>query len=516
MKTILCLLLTAFSLQAQFDYTDIPFLAQAAQPTSTGFNPLSLSNMVFWFRAQDYSASPDGTFLTNILDKSTSGNHATNPASRFAPVLTNNQINGRSAFMFTWQSNRLMQISNASPFSTAKSGEIFAVLRSESSPLLTGNRANGGALWQMENIQTDPNPNLRWDGSYHPNQSNTLVESFGARIPSIAPLPWSQQVSNWHIYSVSTSPSNVQVYYNGDLISGNDLTTTGFTNSIRIGSCNVPGIGLGYWSGLIADVLAFSNVLSSIDRSNLTVYFSSLYSIPTSNTMAVYSPTSFAKLNGWWKADSLSGLIPDGGVVSNWLNQAGTGTNWTNVTAASRPIWHSNVYAGNPCITFDSSINHHLYINPDGMISNNALESLSIISVTKATNSQNALLIRSANTPHWTLRWSPGGTFNVNDFCSPNVDHLCAPIGRSGSNLTTDAFMLETLPGQMNFFQGMTNATTLGQTNLALSRWNMVGGTGFAPFGGDVCEFMYYTTNLTFDAYVKLYYTYLRPRWGLP
>lgn len=514
-KTILAIILSLlrFTVSGQFDYTDLPYLAQAAVRASTGFNPLSLSNMVFWFKADDYKAQANGTALTTILDKTTNGNHATNPVSASSPTLTNNVINGKSAFHFLTTPNSFTQISNSSPFGFANNGELFAVLRSEQSPAPDFIK---GSVWQMNNVGT-AGTELR---SLHPDASsgifpgNNIIEGFGSRVASTAPLPWSQQASNWHIYSVSISPSNMQMRANGELFGGNDLAVTGFTNTIWIGKNTRSGTPNSY-NGYISEIMCFSNVLSLQDRSNVTMYFSSQYGISTTNTSDVYTPTNFPNLVGWWDADSLTNIQANGVGVTNWSNSASLAMKWTNGTSGERPTWRSNAYNGHACLTFNASVGNRMFVNPTAnTVTNPSGSSMTIISVGSVTNNGFSMFMRNSGAT-LDIRFRDGGINQTKlEKSSSSIVNFTAPRGMT--NLTMDVIGLLSGTGQMIGACNMTNTTSSGATNLQPLSFDNIGGSPSFFLGGDVCEVLYYQTNLSIADLTKLYYTYFRPKWGLP
>lgn len=510
-RCLLFFLLTAFHLKAQYDFTDLSLLSVANVPV--GFNPTGVSGLALWYRAQDYSASPDGTSMTNVLDKSTAGNHATNPAAWLAPVLTNNIVNGKAAFVFVNQSNYLLQLSNTAPFGSAKTGEVYAVLRSHLSPPSTVDNLQGSVLWQMENISVVASNK----GSLHPNYSNEIVEAFGAHSPVVAPLTWNQQASNWHIFNLEMDSSKMKMRWNGELIGGNDLPgTTGFTNSILIGAGNC-GTVRSYFSGDIAEILVYTNALSTVDRSNLTVYLGAYYGISTTNTSDLYGPTNFSALAGWWDSDSFAHQIPSGAAVTNWTDLSLFNRLMTNGSSANRPIWHSNVYNGHSCVSYDANKPQTLYVNPQSSLMSNASgAAFTVISTSAFTNFNTGI-------PIGAITYSAGSLENVNTTGNSNaylvgaVFKYSAVISRSITALAVNTLISRNPDGAIFFFQNMTNATRSPvETNLIPGSFATLGGGNSRNYGGNICEMLYYQTNLSFADLTKLYYTYLRPKWGLP
>ncbi|MEN6532770.1 MAG: hypothetical protein ABFD89_03855 [Bryobacteraceae bacterium] len=511
MKTLCLLVCLALSAQAQFDFTDLPYLAQANRGTAGGtWTPDLAPGIVFWYAARDYSALPDGTLLTNILDKTVNQNHATNPAVQFSPVLTNSLVNGKAALCFIANSNRFLQVSNSAPFGTLQSGEVFAVLKSTRASLGADN-INGAALWQMENTKvagTEFN-------SLHPNYSNVIVEAFGAQAAAVAPTTWGQDPTSWHIYNVFTETNHMEMRYNGELIGGLDLTgPTGFTNTVLIGASARSG-ALSYYQGQIAEIITYSNVLSAANRSNVTVYLSTLYGIACTNTAQTYDPTNFAAFAGRWDADILAGVIADGAAVVVWSNSVSGGQNWTNGTAGERPTWTSNLFNGHSAVSWDPSAARRLYLNPDQpYLTNQSGGAFTILSVAKLTNDYNTLLCHATDNKNY-IRLRNGGV-NQDSLGTMGVgDHFNNTYARNGSNLCMSAVGQIASYGQIIWWQNMTNGINYGSTNLDPVTWYCMGKHFQVP-GGNVCEVLYFQTNLNNADITKLYYTYFRPKWGLP
>lgn len=497
--------LLSTTLSAQFDYTDIPFLAQSKLPPAV-FNVLSLSNMIFWYKADDYAAQANGTGLTTILDKSTNGNHATNPVVKTSPILTNNVLNGKSAFRFVNGSNTFIQISNTAPFGTAVSGEIVAVLKTSYPAGATTN-----SVWQMENI-TFPNSTVR---TVHGDANTNILDGFGSDTPAVGTLTMGQLPTSWHIYSLSVQASNMQMRWNGELIGGNDYCKSGFTNRVWIGQNEVSG-SLANFDGWIADIMAFSNVLSKADRSNLLVYLGGQYSISVTNPADIYTPTNFAALTGWWDADTFAGWQPDGAKATNWTNRAASvmTMTWTNSTDAQRADWRSNAVNGHACLTFDKSANQRYYINPiANYITNASGAAMTLISVRACTNG-NASGSRHFSSTDSTDEYQSEPIAGRQDKLALSTALNSANYPRGITNLCMDAFVLDPTGGSAHFYDNMTNGSA-GGTNLLPFQWNTIG-KSFSTFGGDLCEVVYYRTNLDFPSLVKLYYSYFRPKWGLP
>lgn len=503
-----CLLLGAACVQGQFDFSDLPFMAQASK--SSGFNPSSVKGMVFWYAASDYSGQTNNAPITNLLDKSASANHATNFVVANAPRLTNNAINGKSAIRFTSANSQWLSVSNSSPFGTARAGEVFAVLRSGIAPAT--DETHAGGLWQM---------GLAGCVSQHPNSSNYIVEgfglgtSYGVSFAGWAPT-FGQSCSNWHVYAVQTSTNDQRIRYNGELIGGNDVAASGFTNRIWLGTSY--NAAQDYWDGYLAEIIAYSNILADADRQSIHDYLAAKYSIPCTNTTTTYAPSNFAGLFAQWDATSLAGVIPDGASLSNWPDSSGFGHPLTNQYTAQTPTWRSNIYNGKPTVSWDCLSTRKLMMYQGGP-TNYTGTGLSFISVGRYTNGAGNAVIASTNDGNMYLNMRNTGA-NYDTLKTAYSGNNSVLFSRGWSNFCANMFVQQTNGGKLVFYVGLTNTSSYagGSTNLVPLGFQQIGMDKFGSFhmGGDLCELLYYTNQMSGADYAKLYYFYFKPKWAVP
>lgn len=80
---------------------------------------------------------------------------------------------------------------------------------------------------------------------------------------------------------------------------------------------------------------------------------------PKTYLTASCSPTLFNNLEGWWKADALSGTFTHGQAIPNWTNSANILNNWTdlkNANVANQPVYIDTPAENinfNPVVKFD-------------------------------------------------------------------------------------------------------------------------------------------------------------------
>lgn len=479
---IVCLIATQAI--AQFNFSDLPFMAGASFPPQP-------SDLKVWYRAEDYSAQADGFAVTNINDRSGHGNHATNVIAK-APLLTNGVLNGKAAFLFPGAlTDRFGIITNA--FGTnLVAAELFAVMRSGKSPADVA----GSAPWRLQAAGGLGN-------SAHPYSDTAIYESCASyQQLAFVPIPHSQVASNWHIYHVVTQTNEMQMRYNGELIGGMDVVTPGMTNSPWFGKSSTDA-----YYGEIAEFMIYTKALTIAGRESVHAYLTREYGLDHTNAYLRFPPKSFSGLEAWWKADSLS--LNDGDLISTWTDSSGSGRDVTNGAASvTPPVYKTNIFGGYPAVRFAGHLTNFLAMS-SAPLTNYA--TFTAIVVARYTNDNATVLANGAGSSQLRVRSSAINrnlTFNGSSATSatyprPIGDLRVDVFGRAGGNV-------------YKHFQNMTNGAPGASTisgNIVLSQ---IGGINGALLGGDVAEIIIYTNSLAFDELTKLYYTYLKPKYALP
>lgn len=487
MKTFLSiLLLAAQSALAQFSFEDLPFMAGAN--ASAAFPP-EQGSMALWYLADDYSTNVNGTALTNVIDKSNNSNNGTNTIA-LAPFLTNNVLNGHSAFAHVDQYLNVTQ----SVWKGVLQGEVFIVVKAQAT-----NQTSYG-LYELSRPGA-----VGAEG--HPFTDGRMYENFGAtgsvRLTSLGlPMANGQIITNWHIWNVYTKTNETQMRYDGDLIGGYEFAWGGFTNKPQIGiSQNTP------WKGWIAEVMIWTNVLTSTSREAVHAYFNARYAIAYTNTLICFYPTNFANCVGWWKADDLHGVFAPNAAVTNWPNAISAGANWTNRTAATCPLFHSNLFNGMPGLGFDAAVsNRKLLLD----VSTIPLTNFTLLVVGRWTNNACLLAHSSIGNNQWRVRESGanqnlqfnGGSANSAVYLQPIGNLRCDVFGASAGQFL---MYQNTFHGGSGAFGGTMDMNLMGMNVAAANQ-----------AGGDVAEIILFQRALNYDQIIKLYYCYLKPKYALP
>lgn len=505
MRTFLAALLVMVSTaMAQFDYTDLPFLAQSIVSSSSGFAPTPPH---LWYRADDSNGMATGTIFNYVRDRTGNGNDSTNIAGNIGGTLTNNAINGRSAWEF--MNNGWITKLSVAPLKNATSAEIFWVVKS-----LTDTPAAGQdsfARWLPMDTFT-----------YHPYNitAGALLEgffmnSFSAQY-NFWPIPQQKTLTNWHIYSVKAQSNDYQMYINGHIVGGADRTTfrTDLTN-IWFGQD-----GSGIFKGWIAEVMIYSNALSTNQRVQTYNYFSNFYGLTITNSEKVYTPLDFPNATcwGWWDANTLGGLVADRAKVSSWADLSGNNRAWTNADAATQPAFWSNIYNGRGALRFTNSITK-MFINPDVAFTNRTtppLETFMII-VNNLTNANSAMMgYEKGGNFQWRTCESLNTTLAYNGTTQLSSPHH-VPVGTLRVNVLSFQTNYPTATGVIGQHWMNVSNTTASFANDNY-RWDKIGAviTDAVPAGGEMCEIILMVGSFTKDDWAKMYFTYLKPKWGLP
>jgi hypothetical protein len=69
-------------------------------------------------------------------------------------------------------------------------------------------------------------------------------------------------------------------------------------------------------------------------------------------TVTVTSPIPMTGLEGWWKADAITGLV-DADPIGTWMDVSGNGRSATQGTASQKPTYRTSVVNGKPVVRFD-------------------------------------------------------------------------------------------------------------------------------------------------------------------
>lgn len=106
-----------------------------------------------------------------------------------------------------------------------------------------------------------------------------------------------------------------------------------------------------------------------------------------------FAPTDIAGLNLWLKADALTGLS-DGDGVASWPGSS-TGVTATQSNAASKPLYKTGIFNGNPVLRFDGSND---FMDLDGFTSTAVQTLFAVVKSANPTkNYQRLVMVQDTN-----------------------------------------------------------------------------------------------------------------------
>lgn len=226
------------------------------------FGPLSITNCELWLDASNAgSITKDGSNLVSQIDDlSGNGRNFSQATGTKQPTYTASAINGRSALLFDGTDDKLSGNtgSNRSTFT------IAMVLKS--------------SRQRRFDTPYDSSDGTTGDITFETGAGNNTMEAYVTSVGAAGTTS-----GTW---STSTTFSTFLTY--------NGTTMTGYINNAGSGSgstssrtlkaaCSIGGdngtTGFFYWKDYIAEVVLYSKVLDSTERSNLQAYFAAKWGI---------------------------------------------------------------------------------------------------------------------------------------------------------------------------------------------------------------------------------------------
>jgi hypothetical protein len=294
--------------QQQFVVSNVPsaqsyfHLACTNEPGLVRPPPL-VDNLRLWLKADDGAVVVSGR-VQPWLDRSGSGNDATQPTFSSQPLYLPAWINGRPALYFPG-TNYFALPGNI--FTNVLEAEVFVVLQAAADP--------------------PPDPRGLWffgGASLYTDADRTIFDSFGANA-YLNTGPPAQALDQPHIYNVLAKTNEWTSRINGVVHYSQNFNTAQFGGPRYLGN---GGNGI-YFAGYIAELLIYGRGLSETERFDVGTYLARRYNLVTA------SPPAPAELSAW--------AVSSDQISLTWSNALSN----TNVTftvqrrAASDPCYTS-------------------------------------------------------------------------------------------------------------------------------------------------------------------------------
>jgi len=306
------------------------------------FSPNKLASLELWLDATEPSTIIEsGGFVSEWKDRSKQGNHALQTTGVSQPVTGVNTINGKNVIAFDGVNDQLIV-----PRVVDTDWTIIVVYR----PLVAGGGSNqwyfGDGLFDMEVGGSTG------DFGLSVGSDADLLAGIGAPDTTIVKQTVGIDTNYVGVFTREASSGDIKLYVNGSApVTGNAATSQRTAaNRITIGSIQTD---TRYFNGYIAEIIAYSQVLSDFDRNQVENYLANRWRINT------FFPTILPGLNLWLDAADTSTIIESGGFVSEWQDKSLEGNDAQQLIGVSQPTTGINTINGLNTIAFDG-INDYL------------------------------------------------------------------------------------------------------------------------------------------------------------
>lgn len=263
-----------------------------------------------------------------------------------------------------------------------------------------------------------------------------------------------------------------------------------------------------FWRGDIAEVLVYSQSLTSVQRAQVSSYLAAKYGITITNPSTALAPSGIAGLSAWWKVDDL--VLNDGDPVSSWSDASGNGNTITN-TLLLRPTFKTGVLNGKNAVRFTST--QSLAMAADLSIAVNT--PFTVISVGQYTQDCSVL---GHGTNNIQFRVRRGAINQISEFINSGSEAISQTFTTGIGDATANLWRRTGTTTAGNMFQNGIKQTTGNIVNGAATAVRSLGaGAAGIPLVGDVSEVcIWNAVSITDVQWNTLYETYFRTRWGLP
>jgi len=206
--------------------------------------------------------------VASWVDSSGNGNTATQGLGDNRPTWHVGVVNGQPAVRFVASQNDYLNIPNVMSGFTA--AEVFVVLKNTHDPNPTGGYTG---IWNFSPSTISP--------SHYPWTTGTIFDGFGTTARKTVGDP-SISLAQWRLYNVSSQAGEWVARLNTSTLFSTATNTTGFPTTPKLGA-SILGVdnpaGSVYYSGDMAEVIVFDEVLTAGRRSEVETYLCFKYNL---------------------------------------------------------------------------------------------------------------------------------------------------------------------------------------------------------------------------------------------
>lgn len=336
--------------------TDLNIPLNFLRPSSLPFTPNDLPNLVLWMDAADTGTILDtGGAVDQWISKASVTNKATETGS-LRPTTGTRTINGLNVLDFDGFDDRL--VLDNQPIVGTQARTVIVVGLGDSAVsaniffALSHTSVMSGDLYRMA-----AQIRLSIGGAFKEFANDAIDDGINPGI-----LIFTNEANS----DLASDVSNFQAYKNGGLItstSDNSPATTIDTKSVSDAVIGNEGTGISTGpdrlDGVIAEIIVYDRVLSTLERQQIDSYLSPKWDIPL-------PPDSVSGLDLWLDADDVSTIADTAGAVDQWDDKSGNGNDVTQ-TGTNRPTTGISTINGKNAIDLDG-INDYL-IGGAGLVS---------------------------------------------------------------------------------------------------------------------------------------------------
>lgn len=228
-----------------------------SQAASQAFSPSQISGLELWLKADAITGLNDADPVATWPDSSGKGRDATQSVAGNKPIYKVNIQNGKPVVRFNGSSNFM----NLPDFLTGFSaGEICLVIKLNNDPPTAGS----GGLWEFGSDTL---------ASHYCFTDGTIYDAFGtnARKTTVNPTP---TLAAWRLYNVSSASAAWTSRLDTTQLFTTATNTVAWTTAPKFG-----GSGTFFTDGDIAEIVLYSSVLGSADRTSLQNYLRDKYAL---------------------------------------------------------------------------------------------------------------------------------------------------------------------------------------------------------------------------------------------
>jgi hypothetical protein len=230
------------------------------------FSPTSISGCAYWFDANQITGVVNNNPLPSMTDFSGNNRHFIQATSGLRGIYKTNRLLNKPAITFDHTQSQRYAGPNFMTSFTA--GEIFIVMKSAFDPAPDGISTGYGKFGSNSlSVHYPYFTGIPPSSDIYDNFGSTSRFNFSTTIP----------LNDWHVYNIVSDNGAWIAYIDGELLYYSVSNVVSFTNSPLIG-CSSLGLG-SFFSGEIAEVIIYNNLVFGNDYDNIYDYFNAKYGI---------------------------------------------------------------------------------------------------------------------------------------------------------------------------------------------------------------------------------------------